>query len=193
MRAQIRRQQPVTVTDPRMTRFFMTIPEAVQLVIQAGALGQAGELFLLDMGQPVNILELAQDLIRLSGLVPYRDIPIRIIGARPGERLHEEILTQDEGIAVTRHERIFKAPATPPEPGLVQRLTAGLLEAAERQDRSAMVDALRALVPTFVPSAALASPGPVEGTVAEAEQVTEQTCPSLSPPIPRLDAPPRAA
>ena len=110
MSRQIRRRQPVTVTDPRMVRFFMTIPEAVQFVIQAGAMGHSGEIFLLDMGQPVNILELARDLIRLSGFVPYRDIPIRITGARPGERLWEEMLTQEEGVTVTKHERILSRP-----------------------------------------------------------------------------------
>jgi FlaA1/EpsC-like NDP-sugar epimerase len=152
MRRQIRKQQPVTVTDPRMARYFMTIPEAVQLVIQAGALGRSGEIFLLDMGQPVNILELARDLIRLSGFVPYRDIPIRITGARPGERLYEEMLTAEEGVGVTRHERIFVAPASPLEVGRIQHAVEELLRAAEQENRAGMLAWLKELLPSYTPS-----------------------------------------
>ncbi len=106
-RAQIARGGPVTVTDPEMTRFFMTIPEAAQLVIQAGALGQGGEIFILDMGEPVRIVQLARELIRLSGLIPDKDIKIEFTGVRPGEKLYEELLTRDEGVHVTKHERIY--------------------------------------------------------------------------------------
>lgn len=98
---------PVTVTHPDMVRFFMTIPEAVQLVIQAGAFARGGEVFILDMGKPVRIADLARDLIRLSGLEPDRDIKIIYTGIRPGEKLYEEILTAEEGTAATRHDRIF--------------------------------------------------------------------------------------
>lgn len=101
---------PVTVTDPRMVRYFMTIPEAVQLVIQAGAMGTGGEVFVLDMGEPVKIVDLARDLIRLSGYEPGVDIPIVFTGARPGEKLYEELLTAEEGTRATSHERIFVAP-----------------------------------------------------------------------------------
>ncbi|WP_374712948.1 polysaccharide biosynthesis protein [Symbiobacterium terraclitae] len=101
---------PVTVTDPRMVRYFMTIPEAVQLVIQAGAMGTGGEVFVLDMGEPVKIVDLARDLIRLSGYEPDVDIPIVFTGARPGEKLYEELLTTEEGTRATSHERIFIAP-----------------------------------------------------------------------------------
>ena len=90
---QIAKGGPVTVTDPEMVRFFMTIPEAVSLVIQAGAMGEYGEIFILDMGEPVKIIDLARDLIRLSGLEPEKDIEIQICGIRPGEKLDEEILT----------------------------------------------------------------------------------------------------
>lgn len=96
MRRQILRRLPVTITDPEMVRFFMTIPEAVQLILQAGATGGCGEVFVLDMGRPVKILDLAYDLIHLSGLVPHRDIPVKIIGRRPGEKMHEDILTTEE-------------------------------------------------------------------------------------------------
>ncbi len=104
---QIARGGPVTITDPEMTRFFMTIPEAVQLVIQAGAFGRGGEVFILDMGEPVKILDLAKELIRLSGFVPDKDIKIEFSGIRPGEKMTEELLTLDEGVGATKHERIF--------------------------------------------------------------------------------------
>lgn len=100
---------PVTVTHPEMVRFFMTIPEAVQLVIQAGALANGGEVFILDMGKPVKIVDLARDLIRLSGFEPDVDIKIEFSGIRPGEKLYEEILTNEEGVSATHHDRIFVA------------------------------------------------------------------------------------
>ena len=109
---QIARGGPVTVTHPEMTRFFMTIPEASQLVIQAGAIGKGGDVFILDMGEPVNILDMAEDIIRLSGFEPYIDIPIEFIGIRPGEKLYEELLTAQEGTVATKHERIFQTMAT---------------------------------------------------------------------------------
>ena len=104
---QIQEGGPVTVTHPDMVRFFMTIPEAVQLVIQAGAFAKGGEVFILDMGQPVKIVDLARDLIRFSGFVPDEDINIVFSGIRPGEKLYEEILTDEEGVSATKHDRIF--------------------------------------------------------------------------------------
>lgn len=104
---QIARGGPVTITHPNMVRYFMTTVEAVQLVIQAGAQARGGEIFILDMGQPVKILELAKNLIRLSGLKPEKDIPIQFTGIRPGEKLFEQLVGEDEGSIPTRHQRIF--------------------------------------------------------------------------------------
>lgn len=106
---QIKNGGPITVTDPEMKRYFMTIPEAVLLVMQAGAMGSGGEVFVLDMGEPVKILDMAKDLIRLHSLEPEKDIEIKISGLRPGEKLFEELLNAEEGITETEHEEIFKA------------------------------------------------------------------------------------
>ena len=106
-REQIEAGGPVTVTHPEMVRYFMTIPEAAQLVLQAGAMGEGGEIFILDMGEPVRILDLARDMIALNGLVPDEDIEIEITGMRPGEKLFEELQTDAESIAKTRHPKIF--------------------------------------------------------------------------------------
>ncbi|MGI6519038.1 MAG: polysaccharide biosynthesis protein [Bacillota bacterium] len=114
-RKQIAEGGPVTVTHPDMTRYFMTIPEAVQLVIQAGAMGQGGEVFVLDMGEPVKIVDLAEEIIRLSGYEPGRDIEIVYTGIRPGEKLFEEILTSDEAAIATRHKKIFVSQEAQPD------------------------------------------------------------------------------
>ncbi len=111
-RQQIERGGPVTVTHPEVTRFFMTIPEAVQLVLQAGSMGNGGEIFLLDMGKPVKIVHLAEEMIRLSMVGTQREIPIVFTGLRPGEKLYEELLLAGEGIQPTRHEKIKVAKAT---------------------------------------------------------------------------------
>ena len=97
---------PVTITHPEMTRFFMTIPEAVQLVLQAGSQAEGGEVFLFDMGKPVKIRDMACDLIQLHGLKPNQDIKLVYTGLRPGEKLYEELLTSEEGTASTKHEKI---------------------------------------------------------------------------------------
>ncbi len=121
-RRQIAAGGPVTVTDPRMTRYFMTIPEAVQLVIRAGSLGErSGQIYVLEMGEPISILELAEQMIRLSGLEPERDIAIEIVGARPGEKFHEELFNPSEHPQPTPVQRILRAEHDRLDPAWVER------------------------------------------------------------------------
>jgi FlaA1/EpsC-like NDP-sugar epimerase len=119
-RRQIAAGGPVTVTDPEMTRFFMTIPEAVQLVIRSGSLAQGGEVFVLEMGDPVKIMDLARDMIRFSKLEPDKDIAIEIIGPRPGEKLHEELFNPYERPEPTPAAKILRADRAPVDPAWVQ-------------------------------------------------------------------------
>jgi len=107
-RRQIAKGGPVTVTHPEMTRYFMTIPEAASLVIQAGAIGGRGDVFVLDMGEPVRIIDLAMQMIRLSGKEPERDIDVQVVGARPGEKLHEELWGPGETAVATPHPKIMR-------------------------------------------------------------------------------------
>ena len=139
---QIANGGPVTVTDPRMTRFFMSVAEAVQLVLQSAMLSRGGEIFMLDMGQPVRIMDLAQRMIRLSGYQVGVDIPIEITGIRPGEKLDEELCEPDEQVLSTSHPYINRlAPVPLPQEELSMRLT-GLRDAAVRRND----DAVRALL-----------------------------------------------
>jgi FlaA1/EpsC-like NDP-sugar epimerase len=122
-RRQIAAGGPVTVTDSRMKRYFMTIPEAVQLIIRAGSLSdRSGEVFVLEMGEPVGIIELANTMIRLSGLEPERDIAIEIVGARPGEKLHEDLFNPYERLQPTPAQKILRAAHEPLDPLWVERI-----------------------------------------------------------------------
>lgn len=152
-REQIARGGPVVVTHPDMVRYFMTIPEASQLVLQAGAIAENGRVYVLDMGEPVRIQDLARDLILLSGLEPGRDVEIAFSGARPGEKLFEELLTAEEGTDASPHDQIFVARKTLPGPTFEADLDT-LLDAAARDDAAAIERAFRTLVPTFAPEAA---------------------------------------
>jgi FlaA1/EpsC-like NDP-sugar epimerase len=149
-REQIRRGGPVTVTHPDMTRYFMTIPEAVRLVLQAGAIGESGELYLLDMGDPVNVLDLAKDMICLSGLRPGVDIPIEFTGLRAGERLHERLVSADEQINKSRWPGLFnvKRGAHFTTAELHSALTK-LQDAASNGDDHQVRLCLQELAPTF--------------------------------------------
>lgn len=151
-RSQIETGGPVTVTHPEVTRFFMTIPEATQLVLQAGSMGQGGEVYLFDMGEPVKIKTLAEEMIRLSGLIPYEDIEIVYIGLRPGEKLYEELLLGDEGVLPTPHKKICIAQSVaPPHEQLVEQI-AELVSSAKILDYVAVVRGLKQLVPEYTPA-----------------------------------------
>lgn len=151
--AQIERGGPVTVTHPEMRRFFMTIPEAVQLVLQAGALGKGGELFVLDMGEPVKIADLARDLIRLSGLEEGSDIEIKYSGMRPGEKLYEEVLFGDEDVGDTEHPKVIRVLADEPEVAYEERINDLVrLAAAQTEDGGKLRKLLVDLVPDFDPN-----------------------------------------
>ena len=146
---QIAEGGPVTVTDKRIIRYFMTISEATELVLQAGAMAHQNELYVLDMGRPVKILELAENMIRLSGYVPYRDIDIIETGLRPGEKLYEELLVASRDIEKTENDQIFveRQPAVTPEE---LRGKLAVLEAAlEKNDPSVIRGALHMVVPHF--------------------------------------------
>ena len=146
---QIAKGGPVTVTHPDMVRYFMTIPEASQLVIQAGSMAQGGEIFILDMGQPVKILDLARDLIRLSGFEPDVDIKIKFTGMRPGEKLFEELLTAEEGTSATKHKRIFVAKPNNINVSQLEELIHLIRERGSYLTREEVMGQLQAIVPTF--------------------------------------------
>lgn len=145
-RKQIARGGPITITDPEMVRYFMTIPEAAQLVLQAGTFSRGGEVFLLDMGEPVKILDMARDLVELYGLVPDKDIKFVFTGLRPGEKLYEELLTAEEGTRQTRHERIFEAP-------IGEVVTTAMMEKinslAKERDTYKILATVKELIPTY--------------------------------------------
>ena len=137
---------PITITHPEMTRFFMTIPEAVQLVLQAGSQAEGGEVFLFDMGKPVKIKDMACDLIQLHGLVPEKDIKLVYTGLRPGEKLYEELLTSEEGTNSTKHRKIFKAQISPLD---TEDLKASLQTLAGTRDRILILQTLKKMIPTY--------------------------------------------
>ena len=147
---QIRGGGPVTITDPKIKRYFMSIPEAAQLILQAGAIGTGGEIFVLDMGEPVLIQDIAKELIKLSGYTPEVDIPIDYIGLRPGEKMFEELITKDENITDSPHNKIMV---------LTNEITHGwnhilaeaekVINSADTYDAVRIKNALQELVPEY--------------------------------------------
>lgn len=152
--SQIRKGGPVTLTHPDITRYFMTIPEAAQLVLQAGGLAQSGAIYVLDMGEPVKIMDLAKKLIRFYGYEPDVDIPIKITGLRPGEKLYEELLMDNERNAMTRtaHDKIFVAPPIAIQEDAFERQLVALKKAAEDDDADRVVNLLVDIVGTYAPN-----------------------------------------
>jgi FlaA1/EpsC-like NDP-sugar epimerase len=145
-RRQIARGGPVTVTHPEMTRFFMTIPEAVQLVIQAGAIGGQGQVYVLDMGEPVRIVDLADTMIRLSGKEPGRDIAIEFVGPRPGEKLHEELWSEDETVTPSPYEAIMLVTRPPIDARWLEEELDALAQLVEEGETLELVGRLNAIV-----------------------------------------------
>nr|CRY94140.1 hypothetical protein [uncultured prokaryote] len=152
MEAQIRQGGPVTVTHPDIVRYFMTIPEAAQLVLQAGGIAKSGSIFVLDMGEPVRIMDLARKLIRAYGFEPDVDMPIKIIGLRPGEKLYEELLMDSERDKMTKtaHRKIFVANVDRVDDAQFDRMMATLAEVVDKNDERA-VEAIAEVVPTYHP------------------------------------------
>jgi len=148
-RKQIAEGGPVTVTHPDIIRYFMTIPEAVSLVLQAGAYAKGGEIFVLNMGEPVRILDLAKNLIRLSGYVPNEDIMIEFTGLRPGEKLYEEMLMDEEGMQDTPNRLIHIGKPIEFDEEEFQKQLDELYEVAN-QDSEHIREAVQRIVPTYV-------------------------------------------
>ncbi len=169
-REQIRGGGPVTVTHPEVTRYFMTIPEACQLIMQAAAVGQGGEIFVLDMGEPVSIRYLAEQMIRLSGKRVGDDVAIDYVGLRPGEKLTEELFLDDERPMPTPHAKLLLARSVSLERAEVGRRVEALDEAVSRFDEAAVLGQLRALVPEFVDAPAAAGLPEPPGAAGSAER-----------------------
>ncbi len=146
---QIERGGPVTVTHPDIIRYFMTIPEAVSLVLEAGAMATGGEIFVLDMGEPFKITTLAENLIKLYGYKPYEEMPIEFIGLRPGEKLFEELLMDEEGLCSTKNKSIFIGNQISIDGEKFEQQIAEIFKMAEKNDGEGVVNALLEIVPTF--------------------------------------------
>ena len=159
---QIAKGGPVTVTDPRATRFFMTIPEACGLILQATRIAQGGEIYVLDMGEPVRVLDLAHNLIRLYGYEPGKDIEVKIIGLRPGEKLHESLVDDAEGAEPVSQAKLLRIRGHAPAVKRCRELMAAIEKSLARRDELDTLRLLHALVPTFhraeAPGARTAAP-----------------------------------
>ncbi len=146
---QIENGGPVTVTHPDIIRYFMTIPEAVSLVLEAGAMAKGGEIFVLDMGEPFKITTLAENIIKLYGYKPYEEMPIKFIGLRPGEKLFEELLMNEEGLKSTKNKSIFIGNQISIDEAVFKSQLDSIIEIAKSNDSRSVVDTLKEMVPTF--------------------------------------------
>ena len=146
---QIENGGPVTVTDPEVSRYFMTIPEACQLVLEASSMGKGGEVFIFDMGKSVKIVDLAKSMIRLAGLTPGRDVEIKYIGLRPGEKLYEELLSKEENTIPTYHPKIMIARVQSYNFEEVSLKISNLIKLAESLDNLQLVSLMKELVPEY--------------------------------------------
>ena len=143
---QIEEGGPVTVTDPEAKRYFMSIEEAAQLVLQAGALGKGGELFILDMGEQLKVVDIAKNLIALSGLTPGKDIEIKFIGLRPGEKLEEELLLDKEKDKVSKHQKIYISQSQEFDPVKLRKQIKRLERLTELMDEKAVVEEMKLII-----------------------------------------------
>ncbi|MDO5655251.1 MAG: nucleoside-diphosphate sugar epimerase/dehydratase [Flavobacteriaceae bacterium] len=148
-RKQIEAGGPVTVTHPDITRFFMTIPEACELVLQAGTMGQGGEIYVFDMGEPVKILDLAKKMIKMSGFKPETDIAIKITGLRPGEKLYEELLSDESKTLPTFHEKIMRAKDETVSYEIMEKCTKEIARATVRKNKTELVQMIKQMVPEY--------------------------------------------
>jgi FlaA1/EpsC-like NDP-sugar epimerase len=158
---------PVTVTHPEVTRYFMTIPEAVGLILQAGASGAGGEIFVLDMGEPIRIYDLAEKMIQLSGLRPDQDIPIAFVGLRLGEKLHEELFYSEETLRGTTHPKLLLAACCQVEWGKLTERIQRLERRVRRGSYADVLASLKAIVPQFAPT-----PKPIEALPDASQEKT---------------------
>ena len=147
---QIQNGGPITITHPDVIRYFMTIPEACQLVLEAGAMGNGGEIFIFDMGAPVKIIDLARKMIRLAGLIPERDIEIKTIGLRPGEKLYEELLNDNSKTVPTHNSKIMIANDTCDDHDLLFQKVNELITIANNNNKNELVTKMKEIVPEFV-------------------------------------------
>jgi FlaA1/EpsC-like NDP-sugar epimerase len=146
---QIQEGGPVTITHPEITRFFMTIPEACQLVLEAGFIGNGGQIFIFDMGEPIRIIDIATNLIRLSGMEPYKDIQIKFTGLRPGEKLFEELFSENEPPLPTHNPRINIAKVEPVDYNNILNLINDTLNNLNRRSELEIIKAMKEMVPEY--------------------------------------------
>jgi FlaA1/EpsC-like NDP-sugar epimerase len=146
---QIQEGGPITITHPDIIRYFMTIPEACQLVLEAGSMGNGGEIYIFDMGKPVKIIDLARKMIRLAGLTPDKDIQIKIVGLRPGEKLYEELLNDSAKNLTTHHEKIMIAQEVCDEFTILNQQIEDLIQCAIEVNPTELVTKMKKIVPEF--------------------------------------------